>query len=65
MTLEELGEEEEFYGQFPGDHAREPDCYGPYCVPANDGTTRVICPSDCTLCGINGDSMDDDWNMNE
>lgn len=52
-----LGEEEDFYGQYPGDNAKEPVCTGPYCTPAYDGTNRVICPADCSLCGLNGDSL--------
>lgn len=39
----------------------EPRCTGPYCVPAYDGTDAVVCPIDCSLCGINGDSFDDDY----
>ena len=37
------------------------DCDGPYCLPVYKNgvpTGRVECPSDCSLCGINGDIFD-------
>jgi hypothetical protein len=58
-TLEMLGEEEEFYGQFPGGDHMKTFCEGPHCTPdmQNGRQVGVICPIDCTLCGINGDSL--------
>lgn len=37
-------------------------CDGPYCTPEykdNRPTGRVICPMDCPLCGLNGDSVNE------
>jgi hypothetical protein len=53
--LEQCAEEEDFYGQYPGDNARDPRdefCTGPNCHPVYDGSGKQVAVDcrDCALC---------------